>query len=485
MTAVDRDGPPPAEPITAGAVLKPSRWNRTFTSLSEPEYAWYFVGNVAFFMAMQMQMVLRGFLAYDLTGKATSLAAVSLAIAIPMLVVAPFGGVVADRVNKRNLLLVTQVIAAAASLLVAVLIIMDVIVLWHLVAVSFLTGCVFSFNMPARQALVPNLVPQHKLMNAISLQMGGMNLTRILAPALGGLLIVPMGVGWVYMLTTVLFTLAVLSETHLPKHGMKSTGERKSFREDYVGGFRYILEDPTLRLLMTVALLMPLFAFPVQQLLPVFASDVFTVGGADADGLRLGILAAAMGVGGLAGAIVSANMDTVAHKGKIMLIGGTSMGAFMLLFGLAPTMVMATLFLIAMGVGQMIFQATNNTTIQAGLPGEMRGRVMSILMMSFGLMPLGVVPISFAADAWGAQAAISGAAVVMLVVLFGMYAISERLRSLRFEAAKESQLSPVQAAALVAQGKMTQEEADELTGEADRRRTAAAIRAARQTKSRT
>lgn len=182
---------PPGEKVTPRAVLNPSRWGTTFTSLKEREYAWYFAGNIAFFMGMQMQIILRGYLAYDLTGQAFALALVSAAMAIPMLVVAPFGGVVADRVNKRTLLMITQSVAAIASVVIAIMILAGVIELWHLIAVSLVTGTVFSFNMPARQALVPNLVPQHKLMNAISLQMGGMNLTRIIAPATGGLLIAP------------------------------------------------------------------------------------------------------------------------------------------------------------------------------------------------------------------------------------------------------------------------------------------------------
>src|SRR5690606_26748157 len=121
---------------------------------------------------------------------------------------------------KRTLLILTQSFAAFASVVTAALILTDLIEFWHLLAISLATGTVFSFNMPARQALVPLLVPQHKLQNAISLQMGGMNFTRIIAPALGGLLIAPLGIGLVYMVTFVLFVLAVASEFHLPKEGL-------------------------------------------------------------------------------------------------------------------------------------------------------------------------------------------------------------------------------------------------------------------------
>lgn len=473
----DENGASPAPPVSPKAILNPRNWGNTFTSLKEPEYAWYFAGNIAFFMGMQMQFVLRGFLTYELTDSAVALAWISIAMALPMLVGAPFGGLIADRVNKRMLLMVTQTISALASLVVAVLIITDQITFSQLLLISVITGFVFSFNMPARQALVPSLVPQHKLMNAVSLQMGGMNLTRIVAPALGGLLIVPMGVGWVYMVTVGLFVVAVASEMNLPKHGMKGTTERKPFKEDFTVGFRYIWHDPTLRLLMFAALIMPLFGFPLQQLFPVFAKDVYSGWGSDS--MRLGLLASASGVGGLAGALIAANMDNRPAKGKFMFFGGAVMGICMFIFAVTPFFALALVFLIAMGIGQMIFQATNNATIQANLPNEVRGRVMSVLMMSFGLMPLGVVPVSFAADEAGAPFAIGASAVVFAVVLVGMWVFSPKLRNLWVESNKDRTISAVRAAEMVAAGKITQEEADHMTGETARKEAARARQAGR------
>lgn len=278
------------------------------------------------------------------------------------------------------------------------------------------------------------------------------------------------------MITTVLFGLAVLSEFHLPAHGMKEDVERGTFRHELTGGFKYILDDPALRLLMLAALLMPLFAFPVQQLLPVFAKDVFSDGTDSQSALYLGLLSAASGFGGLIGAIVSANMDAQPAKGKLMLIGGIAMGMFLVAFAWAPAFPVALLFLAAMGIGQMLFQVTNNTAIQAELPGAIRGRVMSVLMMSFGLMPLGVLPVSIASDAIGPRWAIALSAMVMLLTVIMLWTISSRLRNLRIDQRKRAELSLVQAAVLVAEGKITQEEADRMTGQADSRELAARIR---------
>lgn len=421
---------------------------------------WYFAGNIAFFMGMQMQFVLRGYLAFELTDAAVALGLVSASIALPMLVSAPFGGVVADRVNKRNLLIITQSIAAAASLVIAVLILTDLIRFWHLIAISVATGGVFSFNMPARQALVPLLVPRHKMQNAISLQMGGMNLTRIIAPSFAGLLIAPIGLGWVYMITFFLFVLAVASEFHLPKVGMGGeVPPMTKFFEDLAGGFRYIAEHRTIAMLLAAGAVIPLLGFPVQMLLPVFAKDVYGMGPSG-----LGLLATMTGVGGLIGALYSASLDRVAAKGRIMLIGGFSMGAFLVAFAASPWFVGALVFLALANVGQMLFTSTNNTVIQSNLPPEVRGRVMSVMMMSFGIMPFGVLPISYLADNVGAPKAIGYSSLALLAVLAGMFFLTSKLRTLRMERAAMAELSPVQAARLVAEGKLTREEAARLSG---------------------
>lgn len=442
---------------SAAAPQSGERFGGTFTSLKERDYAWFFAGNIAFFMGMQMQFVLRGYLAYDLTDSAASLGIIALSIALPMLFVAPVGGVVADRVNKRTLLIITQSIAGIASLITAALIISGVIEFWHLIATSLVTGFVFSFNMPARQSLVPSLVPKHKLANAVSLQMGGMNLTRIVAPSLGGLLIGPIGAGWVYVITCAMFGLAIASEFKMPKHGMTAVTEKKSFKADFLGGFQYILSHRTIGMLVLAALLMPLFAFPVNQILPVFADDVFDTGSAG-----LGLMLSMTGLGGLIGAVASANMERRTQKGLIMLVGGLILGIATLGFALSPTFLLALPCLAISGVGQMLFQATNNSSIQALVPAEVRGRVMSVLMMSFGLMPLGVLPVTAAADVWGADVAVTGLGVVMLLTLFAFFALSREVRTLRVEQAAHADLSPIQAAALVAQGKLSQAQADSI-----------------------
>ncbi|MEX2032048.1 MAG: MFS transporter, partial [Dehalococcoidia bacterium] len=258
----------------------------------------------------------------------------------------------------------------------------------------------------------------------------------------------------------------------LPGHGMVSTEGRepKRFVEDLLGGFQFIGRNPLFRLLITAALVMPLFAFPVQQILPVFAEDVF--GGVFADhAIALGLMMSATGVGGLIGAIFSATISGYPHKGRMMMIGAASMTLCFAAFGAAslwlpiPTSFILAITLLVLGnIGAMAFQVTNNTVIQARVPEEFRGRVMSVMMMSFGTMPLGVVPVTLAADAWGAPAAIIAAQFVGLAVVGVIFGISSQLRGLQMEGMERTELSPAQAARLVAEGQISAEEGARLSG---------------------
>jgi MFS family permease len=257
----------------------------------------------------------------------------------------------------------------------------------------------------------------------------------------------------------VLFVVATASEFRLPTAGMTAEASGATFYNDFIGGFLYIRRHSLLALLITANLLMPLFSFPVQQILVVFAEDVFDRGAGG-----LGILASVTGVGGLIGAVISANMDARPQKGRLMLLGGIVMGCFLIAFALSPSFWFALVFLAVANIGQMLFMATNNTVITGSVPEEVRGRVMSVTMMSFGLTPLGVIPITIATDLYGAPAAVAGSSLVFLIVIGALFAVSSRLRSVRLDALAVAQLSPSQAAAQVAAGTLSREEADRLTG---------------------
>ena len=456
-----RGGPPGGRPGDRGGR---DRLSTTFAAFSERDFAWFFCGNLAFFMATQMQFVIRGYLTFELTGSAAAIGYVTAAGALPMLLGSPIGGVVADRVNKKRLLLITQTVATATAATVGVLVLTEQIQYWHLLVAGMVSGVMFAFNMPARQAIVPQLVPRHKMMNAISLQMGGQNLTRVVAPAMAGGLVAPLGVGWVYILVAIFFSAPLISEWRIPDHGM-TTVRKKSARvhEDFAEALRYIRNDGLITRLIVLGLVFPLFAIPVYQLLPVFAEEVFDAGAAG-----LGLLAASTGVGALVGALIVAAMSRYEHKGRLMLLSGIWLGVLYIVFSRLDALAPAVVMLALGSVGGVVMQTTNNTVIQATVSEEVRGRVMAVVMMSFGLMPLGVIPLALAADAFGAQTALAGSAIIMIVLLAGMFLLSPSLRNLRVGTGAKAQMSPARAARLVAEGKISEERARELTRMDDR-----------------
>jgi MFS family permease len=402
-----------------------SGWRATFASFAIPDYTLYFAGMVAFFAGMNMMIVLRGYLVYDLTGSKIALSLVMLSVALPMLVMAPIGGVIADRVDRRALMIWAQVAVFALNLLNTVLIVAGVIEFWHLMVLSTLSGIAFSFNMPARQAAIPNLVPRELLMNAMSLGSSAMNATRILAPAIGGLLIAPIGVGGGFAVLTALYGLAVVFSFGLPKMPSHERDAKVTFFGDFRAGFSFIRGNKLVMGLLLLSTVPIVFMMPYQTLLPVFAEDVWDVG---ANGL--GLLQAMSGVGGLIGGLIVANMDNHPQKGRVMFVAAMLTGVFLIAFAMSPSFGMALAMLAGVGLASMVFMTVNNAVITSVIPDNVRGRVMSVMMMSFGLMPLGAVPASIAAEYIGTEIVVAIGGVMMMLSVMAFYALYPQFRSL-------------------------------------------------------
>ncbi|MEX2247670.1 MAG: MFS transporter [Dehalococcoidia bacterium] len=417
---MDSTGPP----MTAYDVPR-TGWKATFASLSVPGYSVYFAGMVAFFAGMNMMIVLRGYLVYDITGSKTALALIMLSVALPMLVVAPVGGVIADRIDKRTLMIWAQAAVCVLNLINTVLISMGIIEFWHLIVLSTLSGVAFSFNMPARQAIIPRLVPREMLMNAMSLGSSAMNATRIVAPAIGGGLIPLIGIGGGFAVLTAMYALSVVLTLGLPKVPPAAREVRVTFFRDFAEGFSYIRSNRLVLGLLLLGTVPMIFAMPYQTLMPALAKDTWGMGSGG-----LGMLQAVSGVGGLAGGLLVANMDNYPHKGRVMLIGAMAMGAFLIAFALSPWFLGALPLLALVGLASMIFMTVNNTVITSIIPDEVRGRVMSVMMMSFGLMPFGAVPAGIAAESLGVPVVVAAGGVLLMVTVAAAYLMFPQFRTL-------------------------------------------------------
>ncbi|MEX0749628.1 MAG: MFS transporter [Dehalococcoidia bacterium] len=415
----------PAPDNVPSPALRSQGWRGTFASLSIPEYSLYFWGMVAFFFGMNMMIILRGYLVYDITDSPSALALIMLSVALPMLVIAPIGGVICDRVDRRALMIWAQSAVCLLNAINTVLIMAGIVEFWHLMVLSTLSGVAFSFNMPARQAVIPNLVPRELLMNAMSLGSSSMNATRIVAPALGGLLVPVIGVGGGFAVLTAMYAISVVMTFGLPKMPAEKRDVEVTFFADFRAGFSYIRSNRLIMGLLLLGTVPMIFAMPYQTLLPVFADDVWDVGA-----VGFGVMQAMSGVGGLAGGLLVANMDNYPHKGRVMLVAAVVSGMFLVAFALSPFFAVALPMLIVVGLCQMIFMTVNNTVITSVVPDNVRGRVMSVLMMSFGLMPFGAVPAGIAAGIIGTPAVVAIGGVMLIVSVLAAYAMFPQFRTL-------------------------------------------------------
>ncbi len=392
-------------------------WARTFSSLSIPGYRYLYVSMTASFMGMMMQQIARGWLTWELTGSAASIGIVSSSFGLPMLFFSLFGGVAADRLEKRNIIIAAQGLTGVLAAVVAVLVLTGVIQIWHLVVMGLLQGTIFAFNMPSRQAILPELVGEDQLMNAIALNSAGMNLTRILGPAMaGGLVALPfVGLEGVFFIIAITYVLSVITLFKIPASGSWRGKTNRPVMTDLFSGLSYIRHNSALLSLIGMGFLLILFGMPVQMLMPVFAGDVFDVGP-----LGFGILQAASGVGAIVGTLwIAFHAAEMKQRGRTQLLAAFAFGVMLFVFGFSSGLFgsiwLGLLLLPLVGMSSQMFMALNNTMIMTNTPHEMRGRVMSVYMMTFSLMPVSILPMGFLSDSIGIANAVAGAAAIMVV----------------------------------------------------------------------
>lgn len=402
----------------------------TFTSLRSRNYLRYWLALLAGFTGLQMNVVARGWLVWELTESALKIGMVSFAFGVPILLFSLFGGAIADRVPKRNLLIITQLCNASVTLVIAILVTKDVIQFWHLVAAGAATGCFFVFDGPTRQAIIPELVPRRQLLNAISLNSMVMNLTRVVAPTIAGVLLVVIGSAGVFYIVAGFYmvaaaTLSMISSPRrveepgvAPLMASSSGGSRsgtlaRAIRADLAEGLSYLRHSRVILSLLGIAFVPLVFGLPYMNLLPVFADEVLGIGE-----FGFGTLIAVAGAGALVASLCIASLGDYRRKGMLLFVLALAFGITLVLFGLSHSYALSLAMLLGVGAGGTGYMTLNNTLIQSNVPPRMMGRVMSIYMMTFALMPMGSLPVGALADAVGIGTAVAaGGAIVVFFIL--------------------------------------------------------------------
>lgn len=418
----------------AGAVAvdeSPTGLARIFGALyKNPYYRTYWFGNQASTLMMQMQMIAQGYLAYVLTGSAEALGIVGLAQGLPQLVFSPFAGVIADRYAKRNLLLIVQLVLCINAVALGLLIGIGLIQYWHLVVTGFIQGICFSIYMPARQSWIPSLVPEEDLANAIALNNAGLNASRILGPAIAGVLIaIPwFNVNGVYYLRVVACIWVFYSLLQIPILG-EVEGQRKSrMISEVTAGLRYIWDHETLSPLFTLALVTLLLGTSYQMLLPAFALNTLSVG---SEGL--GFMMTAVGVGALCGSLSMAYFSRSKRKGRIQAVAGISLGVALACFGLFSgfkVFPLVLLALFAVGISNDFYSTINNTLIMLNTDRALYGRVMAVYMMTWSLSSLSAAPFGALMDRVGGPLTMILIGGVLAIFVLGMAAFHPGYRRL-------------------------------------------------------
>ena len=320
-------------------------------------------------LAWRMADIAIGYLVFELTGSATMLGVMGLALALPVVSFALLGGVVADRIARRTLLALTQGGLALVGGILALLVLTGIVQVWHLFAFAVLQGALFAFNVPARQSFLTELVHKDDLVNALALRSFGMNASRVAGPALAGLLIgLPtVGIGGICLLMAVGYAVVVFSVIGLPYSPPAPT--KASARQQAIAGLRYVWSTPSLRTLVVIATLILCVAASHQRLLPVFALRVF-----DSGPEGLGFMAAAEGIGALVGTGIIAAMSGARALGRLLLALGALLGAALAGFALAPAFLLATALLVLVGVAYAALQTLYSALLLRQADRAMSGR---------------------------------------------------------------------------------------------------------------
>ena len=398
---------------------------RTFQALRYRDYRLYWIALTVSLTGVAFQTVAQGWLVYRLTGSALMLGVVGF---IPAVLSAPaslLGGAIADRVSRRNLVILTQSIMVLPPVVLALLIWTGQVQVWHVIAASSALGIVAALDLPSRTAMIPNLVPTADVLNAQGLASAVRQVTRIVGPALAGILIATAGEAVCFLVNGLSYLAMVVAFFLMRPQPVPALDRRGGMRGALLEGFRYTWEHPVILGLFAMFAAQGLFLSPVLTLLPVYAKDILSIGA-----VGLGWLHSAIGGGALVGAIVVSSLRA-SRRGWVLMAGSAAMPFAMVAFAWSRQLPTSLPFLLVLGFGTVVITAITATMLLILVPDEVRGRVNSLgTMVYFGTPYVAGLAVGFIAEQAGAPITLTLSASLFLVSLIVINLKSPAVRRL-------------------------------------------------------
>jgi MFS family permease len=346
------------------------------------------------------------------------LGAVGFASQIPVFLVAPLGGIVADRANRQRIVIATQIASMILALVLAALTLAHRVQVWHVFVLAALLGVVNAFDIPGRQSFLVEMVGKEDLMNAIAMNSSMFNGARVIGPAIAGILVAKIGEGWCFFANGISY-IAVITGLLLMKVERRAVAKHGSPLDDMIEGFRFVSQTAPIRALLLLLGVVSLVGMPYVVLMPIFADRILH-GGARG----LGILMGGTGVGALGGALTLAFRSGVKGLGRWVAWCGAGFGVSLLLFSFSRSFWLSVATLLPVGYFMMLQMACSNTLIQVMVPDALRGRAMAVYSMMFmGMAPIGALLGGALADRLGAPVTVAMGAVASIgsAILFGLH----------------------------------------------------------------
>jgi MFS family permease len=400
----------------AGTSRVRSHLSNTFRALRHRNFQLFFSGQFISLIGTWIQSVAQSWLVYRLTGSVVLLGMMGFAGQMPVFLLAPFGGTVADRHNRHRILIFTQSCAMIFAFILAFLTLTERVQIWHLFVLASCFGLANAFDIPTRQAFAVDMVGKEDLINAIALNSSMFNGARIVGPAIAGILVAAVGEGWCFFANAVSY-IAVIVGLLMMKITPVTRKQASSAFSHIAEGFRYVATTKPIRALLLLLGLVSLTGMPYAVLMPIFA-DQYLGGGSS----TLGFLMGASGVGALTAALVLASRKAVFGLGRWVAFACGGFGVSLVLFSLSRSFWLSAALLVPVGFSMMTQMSSSNTLVQAMIPDELRGRVMSVYSMMFmGMAPFGALLAGSLAGLIGAPETVAIGGLICLIgaVIFG------------------------------------------------------------------